>query len=296
MVIRNKIFSYPVLADDLDDYIDSHFSARVEIVEKNISDTVFEFTIDMNDSVLEHFISEGKATYVLHIECGLTAMRTVIKTVNTKFRYRISNKRVNGEVTLLAMIVAVEDIPFYRNSKLNEDYADADIFIKAKSVMAYHNIGTVVVEKEYEELAQDESFFVLTKRIKRDDEEEMPVEYDISSDKIVISVYPDTYKLYVGISLDPLMQPFVKTLIVLPALTYMLETLRYDTDNDFDSYRTKHWFIRLSKACKARNIDFIKDIITNYDRPIIWHVQQLLSLPIEKAFGSIRMMMEGIEN
>lgn len=296
MVIKNKIFPYPVLSEDLDDYESSKFAARVDIVERNISDTVLEFMLELEDSILKNLISNGKATFVVHIECGTTAFRTVVKASSNKFRYRISNKRVNGDIVLLAMIVATEDIPFYRNSNLNNDYADTDIFIRAKSIMAYHNIGTIVIEKEYEELAKNDSFFVLSKRVKKDDEEEQPVEYDISSDKIVIRVYPETYKMYTGISMEPTMQPLVKTLIVLPALVYMLETVRDDSENNFESYSTKIWFIRLSKACKSRNIDFIDDVINNYDKSIIWHAQQLLSLPLEKAFESMRLIMEGIEN
>lgn len=296
MVIKNKIFPYPVLSEDLDDYESSKFVAHVDIVERNISDTVLEFMLELEDSTLKNLISNGKATFAVHIECGTTAFRTVVKTSSNKFRYRISNKRVNGDIVLLAMVVATKDIPFYKNSNLNDDYADTDIFIRAKSIMAYHNIGTIVIEKEYEELAKNDSFFVLSKRVKKDGEEEQPVEYDISSDKIVIRVYPETYKMYTGISMEPTMQPLVKTLIVLPALVYMLETVRDDSENDFESYRTKIWFIRLSKACKSRNIDFIDDIINNYDKPIIWHAQQLLSLPLEKAFESMRLIMEGIEN
>lgn len=296
MVIKNKIFPYPVLAEELDDYKNCMFKASVSISERNVSDTVLAFDLELTDSTLIKLISEGKATYVIHIECGTTAFRTVIKTVNNKFQYRISNKRVNSDVVLLAMIVANEDIPFYRNSNLNEDYEGMDIFIKAKSILAYDNIGIVVIEKEYEELASSESFFTLSKRVKKDDEEEQPVDYDISGDKIVISVYPETYKMYTGISLEQSMQPFVKSLIVLPALVYMLETVRDDEENDYETYKTKKWFMRLAKACSTRNIDFVTDILGNYERPIIWHAQQLTSLPIEKTFENIRMIMEGTEN
>lgn len=296
MVIKNKIFPYPVLAEELDDYKGSQFKATVSISEQNVSDTVLSFDLELTDSTLQRLISDGKATYVIHIECGTTAFRTVVKTVKNKFQYRISNKRVNGDVVLLAMVVANEDVPFYRNSNLNEDYDGMDIFLKAKSILAYDNIGIVVIEKEYEELANSESFFTLSKRIKRDDEEEQPVEYDISGDKIVISVYPETYKMYIGISFEPRMQSLVKSLIVIPALVYMLETVREDEVNDFDAYKTKNWFIRLSKACATRNIDFVNDILENYDKSIIWHAQQLTSLPIEKTFKDIRIIMEGDDN
>lgn len=296
MVIKNKIFPYPVLSEDLDDYENSKFIAHVDIIEKNVNDTVIKFTLELENKTLKNLIATGKAVYVVHIECGTTAFRTMVKTSSTIFQYRINNKRVNGDVVLLAMIVAIEDIPFYKNTNLNQDYADTDVFIGAKSIMAYYNIGTIVIEKEYEELAHNNSFFVLSKRIKKDTEEQQPVEYDISTDKIVISVYPETYKMYKSISMDPKMQPFVKTLIVLPALVYMLEMVRADMNNDFESYKTKKWFIHISKACKSRNVDFIDDIICNYDKPIIWHVQQLLSLPLEKTFESMRLIMEGIEN
>lgn len=296
MVIKNKIFPYPVLTSELDDYNNSSFKVTVKIAERNVTDTVLEFDIELKDNILQKLISEGKAIFVIHIECGTTAFRTMIKTAGNKFQYRINNKRVNGDVVLLAMIVSNADIPFYKNSNLNEDYNDVDIYIKAKSILAYDNIGVVVIEKEYEELAQSESFFVLSKRIKKDEEEEQPVEYDISSDKIVISVYPETYKMYMSISMEPDMQPLVKTVIVIPALVYMIEMVREDYENDFDSYKTKKWFLRLDKACKNRNISFVDDIILNYDKPIIWHAQQLTSLPVEKSFDSIKKIMEGTDN
>lgn len=126
MEIKNRLFPYPVLCEDTDDYTEGEFVVDTEVVSQDINTLELRFRMNLDNPGLKGLISQGRAEYVIHIECSNTAFRTVIHTFSEEEVYRISNSRVNGEVALLGMIVSLNDIPFYQNSKLNADYDDID--------------------------------------------------------------------------------------------------------------------------------------------------------------------------
>lgn len=68
MDIRYKLYPYPMLAADMDDYIDSSFTFTVT-TEKEIREIKFGFQLDLRNDGLFNMIQSGKAEYLIHIEC-----------------------------------------------------------------------------------------------------------------------------------------------------------------------------------------------------------------------------------
>ena len=119
MEIRNRLFPYPVLCSDTDDYTSGEFSVDTEIVSQDMNSLVLRFHINLDNAGLKMQISQGRAEFIIHIECSNTAFRTAIHTFSEEEEYRINTSKVNGEISFLGMIVSKSDIPYYRNNTVH---------------------------------------------------------------------------------------------------------------------------------------------------------------------------------
>ena len=197
MEIKNRLFPYPVLCEDTDDYTTGGFSVDTEIVSQDMNSLVLHFHMNLDNPGLKMQISQGRAEYIIHIECSNTAFRTVIHTFSDEETYRINNSKVNGEVSFLGLVVSKTDIPFYRNNTLNPDYDDIDLMIPRAAILAYHNMPKINVLKNYEELASEESLFSVVREMRLDQNEERPVHFALDPERIKIFVDEDVYSAYI---------------------------------------------------------------------------------------------------
>ena len=69
MNITNRLFTYPVLSDEKDDYKDSFFYVDYEQTMQGVNSLKLSFDIAMNCRDLEQLIIDGQADYVIHLEC-----------------------------------------------------------------------------------------------------------------------------------------------------------------------------------------------------------------------------------
>lgn len=288
MEIKNRLFPYPVLCVENDDYENCSFDVNTKVKE-DINDIVLDFDIKLeNNEELQWLIRDGYAQFVIHIECSSTAFRTMVTSVGNKKSVRIPKARVNNVISLLGMIVAEKDIVGFKSKLLNEDY-DEEINFNRGAILAYRNLPKVYVTKNYEELAGDNSFFTVIKRTDIEEAESLPVVYDITDAKIKILVSEKTYDEYIKYHANSTMQPLLNTLLVMPAIAHMVDELR--NCGDIERYKPLYWFQKISKSCKLQGKDFVNDIIDS-DLPCVEVAQAMLQMPIERAFECLSRVIE----
>ena len=288
MEIKKRLFPYPVLCVENDDYVGCSFDVSTE-VEEDINDIILSFDIRLeNNDELQWLIRDGYAKFVVHIECSSTAFRTIVSSVTNKKVVRIPKSRVNNSISLLGMIVAEKDIVGFRSKLLNEDYEEEVSFSRG-AILAYRNLPRVYVTKNYEDLTSDNSFFTVIKRTDMEQVESCPVVYDINGAKIKIMVSERTYNEYIKFHSNPTMQPLLNTLLIMPAIAHMVDELRcYGVT---EKIKELYWFQKISKSCKLQGKDFVTDIIDS-DLPCIEIAQAMLQMPIEKAFECLSRVIE----
>lgn len=289
MEIRNRLFPYPVLCEDTDDYVEGEFYVEAKLIEQGVNDILIQFDMHLNNAGLQNLINKGKAEFIIHIECSNTAFRTVIRSFSNMERYRIANSRVNGDINLLGMIVSKEKIEHYTNSLLNEDYDGITLNIDRAAILAYDNMDSIHIAKNYEELAENDSIFCVVKETRMDSNERKPIWYKLDSDRIKIIVDEEVYAAYIRYKGNSTMQPMMMALLVMPALTYMMEVLR--NNDDWENYASDYWFIKMQKFYNIHGQDFVEDIIENEEKLISEAVQEMLQLPISKTLLSIPEML-----
>lgn len=285
MVIKNRLFPYPVLCEENDDYTDSTFLVKCEY-KVEAFEIVLQFNIQLeNNEELERNIRDGYAEYVIHLECSPTGFRKVIKTAGNQIEYRIPMSRVNHEIALVGMIVAAKVIPSFTSKHLNEDYADEPIRFSKGSILAYCNMPKLSIIKRHEQLAKDKAIFSIVKRTMTDPDEHHAISYLIDDDKIKIVVDEDIFNQYSLYRDNPDMEALNRALLIMPALIHTLEALHNCDDSDSEYYKSKDWYIRIKKSCAAQGFNFEDELQS--EKSDVEIAQQLLQLPINGAFQSL---------
>lgn len=285
MEIKNRLFPYPVLCDNNDDYIESKFDVTVTKEEK-LNDIILHFDIELDNTELLSLIREGKVEYVMHIECPYTSYRKVVRGFSKPIEYSIPKEKVNKDVYLVAMVVATSEINNFYSDSFNEDY-DESVYFEKGSILAYKNLPRLIIVKNYEELARGDSFFTIVNKSYGKEEME-PVTYDLSGDKIKILVDNNMYNKYVKFQTNQDMFPLIISLLVLPALAYAIEILRNEGNGN---YASTYWYQKLCKSCELKGKDFKNDIVEG-EFTAIEVAQLLLEEPVEMAFNNISVIAE----
>jgi len=279
MEIRNRLFPYPVLCGETDDYNENvEFVIEPSMIE-NTYDVLFDYEFGLKCDALETLLRKGLAQFVLHIECSTTAFRIALKSEVPHIEYRLPKSKVNGEVQLVAMIVAITDIPHYESKDLNEDYIGENIDIKKGDILAFQNIPSVFISKKSEELANNESFFSVIKRAGLDPDEVKPLTFNLHNDRIQIIVDEKTYEAFIRFQHS---RSIAMALLILPTLTYMVT----EVSNNPDSYFQFQWFQKMTKFYQSQGKDFIEDIIRKDDNPVNI-AQEMIDDPVSKAYREL---------
>ena len=60
MDIRNRLFPYPVLCEDTDDYVEGDFYVETKLLEQNINNILVQFNMHLDNPGLQNLINTGK--------------------------------------------------------------------------------------------------------------------------------------------------------------------------------------------------------------------------------------------
>ena len=110
MNITNRLFTYPILSDEKDDYMESIFSVDYEQTMQGVNSLKLTFDIAMNCPELERLILNGQAEYVIHLECSTTAYREVLGSVSKHIEHIIPIGRINGTFDAVAFVILKKNI------------------------------------------------------------------------------------------------------------------------------------------------------------------------------------------
>jgi len=285
MKIENRLFPYPVLCDDNDDYVNCHFSVNVKMTE-DLNDICLKFEVELDNEELLSLIRNGSACFLIHLECTSTSYRTTVKNAGTIFECKIPKSKVNKEVALVGMIVADENINGYYSKKFNEDYDEKINFDKG-AILAYKNLPKLVIYKNYEELASDSAFFTMVSKTNEQNNDE-PISFDLSGEKIKIFVDSHIYNEYIKFSTNSTMKPIMISMFVLPALIYMIDEVRFSGS---EPYNSNYWYQKIKHSCELQGSNFEEDII-NSDTSSVELAQKILKFPIGEAIRNLSTVVE----
>lgn len=234
-------------------------------------------------------ILNGQAEYVIHLECTTTAYREVLYSVSNYIEHEIPIGRVNGRLEAVAFIILKKRVTNFYSEDWVEDFNGVTFDLLQGSILAYKNLESLLLTKDYEEFSNANSIFTVYKRITDDDK---PAEISLDSSKIRIGLGTRDYDTYARYSVKTELQAIFNSMLILPALVYVFEELKQE--NGEELYRNKEWFLALEKSYAKRGISLMDEVL-NSDKESYQLAQEAMELPISKALNQIPAFFDTIE-
>ena len=278
MDIRARLYPYPVLSADTDDYIGSDFTFTV-FFSKQVTDIGLDITISLDNEELKSRIDNEEAVFLIHIECSKTSYRKAIMTSDMHKKLQIPNKKLNGNVSICLFVVAAKDLTNYSNPNFNEDYEGMSFDIEKGNILAIGGQRILHVTKEAEELSRIPSIFTICRAMTDSEDESMQI--DLDRDKIVITLCDETFKNYKLLCNSNSKLPIFHAMVIIPALIYALESIRKDGIN---AYEGRRWFKSIRRTLEKSDLKLDKDTLEM--KPSYYLAQKLMESPVNKAFSA----------
>ena len=278
MEIRHKLYPYPVLSYYSDDYVNSVFDTVVTPVRDGHNIRI-DFLAEVNNDGISDLLFSGKVKIVYHIECAQTGYRVALSTSKNELSHIIVDKMISGRLQVCPFIVAKAEISEYVNPNFHEDYRGFKFTIEEGCVMAVGKQVNINVDKEINDLSNTPSVFSI---IKNDDDLAMGMVVDLDNKKIVIRLPEREYKNYKSIKGQVLIQSVLNSLVVIPALTYVLEEVSKREPRERYEYSSYAWYRTIKKSLANKfSCDIESDNFT--DRNMLEIAQKLINTPISDA-------------
>ncbi|MCL2111269.1 MAG: hypothetical protein FWH32_03260 [Clostridiales bacterium] len=288
MDIRYKLYPYPVLSSYADDYENSCFDAKIS-PKRDGHGIRFDFFAKLVNEELNELLEKGKACFVYHLECAQTGYRTVVATGNAETTHFVSDKSVRGRLQICPFIIATEDLPAYVNRGFHSDYRGFKFSIEAGCVMAVGSQVNIDIDNEINDLSNTPSVFSI---IKNDDKAAQGMVVDMEYRKIVIKLPEEEFYNFKSIRDEIVIKPVLNSLVVIPALTYVLEEVaKRDTGERYE-YSSYSWYRAIKKALATKfNCDIESEQLS--EKNILELSQKLIDTPITDA---LRVLSDGYGN
>ena len=284
MKITKRLYAYPVLATDKDDYREEEFAVEMrETME--LTDFALHFSVQLTSESLIHMIGQGEAEYLIHIECSSTAFRKAYHFASPQFEVRIPLEKINHMVEIVAFVVTKKHISGFHSEEWVDDFSGLQFDLEKGSILAYQNLPNLSIAKSMHQSAAQPSLFYVRKR---QDDGRQGMRMNLDSDKILLSLLETEYRLYQQFNNDPEMQPILNAMFILPALVYLFEELDQDEDEtEKHDYTRYAWYKALEQSYRSRGKDF-EETLQDRERTSFEKAQEVMEFPIAKALASLQ--------
>lgn len=280
MNISNRLYTHPVLCEDTNDYVNSFFQAKASQQNSTLTNLILDFEMILENHDIRLLIQGKKAEYAIHIECPATSYRKIIHgRMKDEFSYSIPYSMLNGNVELVAFILATRDIIGFSSKDLDDDFNGIEFNMKKGDVLAYDNLPDIFIDNNFHDLTNASSIFMI---YKGNSSESCPMTIEMGGDKLAVGLSPKEYNLFNTYSSK--MRKLLNTLVILPALVYVFEELR--RPNGEEEYYDKRWYVSLEISYKKRKKDFREELMC--EKTSLQLAQEAMELPITSALESIQ--------
>lgn len=257
MASINRVnFSYPILCDFNDDYVNSSFiggSTGSLLYEKRKA--IIETYTELKNEELRSLLLSNQAKIIVKVYCPSTKFRQIYNIQLGIDRIVIDYKNMNKKVILETYIVANENLINYSNSSFNEDYKGEMFSIDKGSILAIGKEEFIDLEKDDNDLADVGAVI----KIKCNNEDEGPMSTEFDGD--YLKIYLNKYEFEVYNKYSEYELPIVNSMIIIPGIMDALDKITLDED---ETVYDRRWFRALKKkALDLYKIDLTIDYLKN---------------------------------
>ena len=122
-----------------------------------------------------------------------------------------------------------------------------------------------------------------------DSDESMKI--DLDGEKIAITLCAESFSNYRVMSASPAYLPVFHSILILPALIYVFETLKRSGTEEFEQRR---WFRAICKTLSAQGLKLDQTTLDTYESFEL--AQKLLELSVNKAITALAQLGDSVED
>ena len=278
MKLSHRSFPHPVVGN-ADDVLDAAFQAAISVYNDRVNYYI-NVKVQCSSNTISKLVKKGDAAYVLHVECGNTLYRSATEFTENEREFMIPGENLNSTVEVNVVAQAKRDIAKYKVDKAHTDYGDAAFSVCAGDILAVSEGFTFDADINFDTLRSMSSIMQIRERPDPDD---APMEVDLNEEKITIYLCHADFQNYKLIRAHSVLSASLIATVVLSALVDALTYLKGDHSDVEDT----RWC-----RCLKRRIEHAR---LSLEIPPLTLAQNLLELPIKRAFMSARTLLESGE-
>lgn len=278
MKLSRRAYPYPVVGNG--DDVNDAFQAAIEVSKDGMNYFV-HISLVCASPTINRLIQKGEAAYVLHVECGNTLYRQTFEFTKSETEHMIPGECLNASVELNVFARSKKEINRYKVTNSHPDYADLTFSVSSGDVLAVAEGQCFDADIDYDSLKYIDSIMEIRGRVTESQDGPMTVE--LTRDKIRIELCKSDYENFRLMRSQPQLANTLVSSIVLPAL---VEALR-DMQTNLSSSELR-WC-----RCLKRRLEVLGIHVNDDDA--LTPAQELLELPLRRAFANAKSILEAIE-
>lgn len=284
MQIRNRLFSYPVYSNDVDDYTVNEFSFEYNVENDGESLKIIYTTKISNEFILNGIDKEDIKLTIL-VECSKTAYRQLFILNDLNGVVEIASHLLSAKVEICCLLLANKKFIINEESGISSDYLNTSFSINRGFIVGYDNTYAFIVDKEKEENYKSSSIISVVKKLDLDDYMDVDLDND---NKIKIQLGEEMYQYFVQLQGQDKL-PVIHSMIVLPALVYVIDQIKdYAIRETYEDY---YWYRCIAKQLEILNIGIDSQVFESKSSVSI--AQELLKAPIKNALYNLTSVEGG---
>lgn len=244
-----KLYPYPVLRPQSEDYPQAEFQVTVKVgrVEQTTALTV-EAEFMLSDPDLLSLVEKDRACYVLQIRAPQTYFRLALYDTENQITKNFSHGLIAGRTEFSPYLVATDHIRDFRASEWHSDYDGMSFDIAPGMVLAVdqHEEYTIDTAEEaplgsifqlFENISLSGGFWTINHE----------------SDRVTIEMAPQDHARFTAARESVNNRPdaaYIMNSVYLPALIYVLQ----EGDDDSEEFSDKRWFRALNARLESKNL------------------------------------------
>jgi len=287
MEIKNKLYPYPVLAYFSDEYKNTSTFKVITNVRIEGYREIAEFSAVLINPDLQKLVNDGKAEIILHLECGQTGYRHILKfrKNSPELEWTIPNEKISGRVQVCPFIVATCSIEKYTNSEFEDDLSGMTFKVPEGTILAVGQQIDINVRKRTDDLRDLPSIFNISMN---GDTKQQYMAINTAGDLIEILIPARDWQKFCELNNSGKLTGVFSAMIAVPALADVLKTLQEEgPSRRMDKVEdNKPWFNCISRTLREKfEIDIFSEKFDTQDSFQL--AQKMINGPLDKALDEL---------
>lgn len=282
MNISKRVFTYPVLSEEKNDYKTSKFDIDFSYNTIGAQYLCVDVNVVLDNDSIINSIQKGEAQIFLHVECTTSGFRKMYELSVSKNNLKLEISKLNGAVAFVGLVLTTKDILDFYSDDFQDDYYGMKFNLPKASIVAYKNIEVLTITKKMEEFKNVDSIFSI---LKITTDEDVPMEIGMNSPKITLHLGQVQHAFYSNNYPNQHYQEIFNTLLIFPALVYVFQELKIE--GEMENYENREWFIALERNYQERGMDFREEVM---EKDAFKLAQEIMQLPIIKSFEHLPLL------